>query len=134
MESGDTCRIGAVRAASVPDMPAETSFDIGIESGPGHTLVTVSGEVDVFTSPRLRQVLFDPVLCNQPRIVVDLHAVTFMDSTGVGTLVAARRWATSRDATVTLVCSAGPAMRLLDLVGLDKVFGIHETVEAALAP
>ncbi|MBZ5737571.1 STAS domain-containing protein [Nocardioides mangrovi] len=115
-------------------MAAETSFDIGIETGDGHTLVTVSGEVDVFTSPRLRQVLFDPVLCAQPRTVVDLHAVTFMDSTGVGTLVAARRWATSREQTIALVCSAGPALRLLGLVGLDKVFEVHETVEAAVAP
>jgi anti-sigma B factor antagonist len=115
-------------------MPAETSFDIGIESGPGHTLVTVTGEVDVFTSPRLRQVLFDPVLCSHPRTIVDLQGVTFMDSTGVGTLVAARRWATSRDATVALVCSSGPALRLLGLVGLDKVFEVHDSVEAALAP
>lgn len=109
------------------------SFDIGIESEPGHTLVTVTGELDVFTAPRLRQVLFDTALCSQPRIVVDLDGVSFMDSTGVGTLVAARRWVGSRDLELVLVCSAGPVMRLLEIVGLQKVFEIHETADAAIA-
>lgn len=110
---------------------AERPFEIGVRAGHGHTVVTVSGEVDVFTAPRLRQVLFDPVLCSQQRIVVDLDGVTFMDSTGIGTLVAARRWLASREAEIGLVCGPGPALRLLEMVSLDKVFDLHESVDAA---
>lgn len=113
--------------ATVDDIP----FEIGVETRGGHTVVKVAGEVDVFTAPQLRQVLFDPVLCSQPRIVVDLVEVEFMDSTGIGTLVAGRRWAASRDAELCLVCGEGPTLRLIELVNLDRVFDIHESVEAA---
>lgn len=111
---------------------AEVPFEIGVETRAGHTIVTVAGEVDVFTAPQLRQVLFDPVLCSQPRIVVDLVGVAFMDSTGIGTLVAARRWAVSRDAELSLVCGDGPTLRLIEMVSLDRVFELHPSVEAAL--
>jgi anti-sigma B factor antagonist len=105
-------------------------FEVGVEQHPGETVVAVSGELDVFSAPRLRQILFDPVLCARPTIVVDLTDVDFMDSTGIGTLVAARRWLTSRGATLTLVCPEGPVLRLLALVSLDKVFDVHATIEA----
>lgn len=111
--------------------PADVPFEIGVETRAGHTVVKVAGEVDVFTAPQLRQVLFDPVLCSQPRIVVDLVDVEFMDSTGIGTLVAGRRWAASRDAELCLVCGDGPTLRLIEMVSLDRVFDIHESVEAA---
>lgn len=122
-----------VTRVNTPSPPAgDGAFDIDVESSPGHTVVTVSGEIDVFTAPRLRQVLFDPVLCGRPRVVVDLDAVSFMDSTGVGTLVAARRWTLSRESALALVCGPGPVLRLLGLVGLDKVFEIHDSVDAAV--
>ncbi|MDF1604015.1 STAS domain-containing protein [Nocardioides sp. YIM 152315] len=109
----------------------EPPFEVGITHVPGHTVVEISGDLDVFTGARLRQVLFDPVLCSEPHVVVDLAGVTFIDSTGLGTLVAARRWLTSRDAGISLVCGQGPALRLLEMVCLDKVFEIHESVPAA---
>jgi anti-sigma B factor antagonist len=109
----------------------EPTFEIDIAHRSGHTVVEVSGELDVFSASRLRQALFDPVLCCEPHVVVDLDGVTFMDSTGIGTLVAARRWLTSRDSAISLVCTGGPALRLLEMVCLDKVFDIHDSVRAA---
>jgi len=106
---------------------------IEVRKDSGQTVVEVGGELDVFTSARLRTVLFDPVLCDGPRVVVDLTEVTFMDSTSIGVLVAARRWHVSRDAEIRLVCVPGPVLKVLGLVMLDKVFGIYETVEDATA-
>ena len=111
----------------------EPQFEVDIAHVPGHTVVEVSGDLDVFSAARLRQVLFDPLLCSEPHVVVDLDGLTFMDSTGIGTLVAARRWLTSRDATISLVRTPGPALRLLEMVCLDKVFDIHDSVAAATA-
>ena len=116
---------------SDPEAQEEPPFEIDVRTVPGHNVVTVRGEVDVFTAPRLRQVLFDPVLCSEPRVVIDLDEVTFMDSTGIGTLVAARRWATSRDSVIVLACGGGPALRLLELVSLDKVFELKPSVSEA---
>ncbi len=114
------------------DIADGSVFDVGITQVAGRTVVSVAGELDVFTSPQLRQVLFDPVLCGGSRIVIDLDDVTFMDSTGIGTLVAARRWLTSRDAEVSLVCAHGRrALDLIEMVRLDKVFDIHGSVDDA---
>ena len=119
--------------ATEPTTGNDAPFEVEVSTKPGHTVIVVRGEVDVFTSPRLRQVLFDPVLCSQPKVVVDLDEVTFMDSTGIGTLVAARRWAASRDSEIALVCTEGPALRLLEIVSLNRVFDVHESVDAATA-
>ena len=112
--------------------PAETTLEIDVRSIGGATVVRVAGELDVFTSARLRAVLFDPVLCGGPHVIVDLEGVTFMDSTSIGVLVGARRWIASRDGEVALVCALGPALRVLGLVGLDKVFAIYPSVAEAI--
>ena len=106
-------------------------MEIGVRKDHGRTIVAVAGELDVFTSARLRAVLFDPVLCAGPSVLVDLEDVTFIDSTSIGVLVAARRWLTSRSIEVGLVCE-GQVRRVLDVVGLDKVFTIHPSVEDAV--
>jgi anti-sigma B factor antagonist len=112
--------------------PEETMLEIDVRKDRGHTVVEVAGELDVFTSARLRTVLFDPVLCGGPRVVVDLTRVTFIDSTSIGVLVAARRWLSSRDAEVRLVSVDGPVLKVLGLVMLDKVFAIHPSVDDAV--
>ena len=111
----------------------ETMLQIDVRKERGHTVVEVGGELDVFTSARLRTVLFDPVLCAGPRVVIDLGRVTFIDSTSIGVLVAARRWHASRAAEVRLVCSEGPVLKVLGLVMLDRVFGIYDSVADATA-
>lgn len=111
----------------------ETMLEIDVRKERGHTVVVVAGELDVFTSARLRTVLFDPVLCDGPQVVVDLGAVTFIDSTSIGVLVAARRWLGSRDAEVRIVSAGGPVLKVLELVKLDKVFGIYPSVDEAIA-
>lgn len=111
----------------------EPMLEIHVRNEHGQTVVEVAGELDVFTSARLRAVLFEPALCGGPQVVVDLGKVTFMDSTSIGVLVAARRWLGSREAELTLVCTEGPVLKVLGLVGLDKVFRICPTVDEALA-
>lgn len=115
------------------DASEDTMLEIEVRNDRGQTVVEVAGELDVFTSARLRAVLFEPALCGGPHVVVDLARVTFMDSTSIGVLVAARRWLGSRDAELTMVCSEGPVLKVLGLVGLDKVFRICATVDEALA-
>jgi anti-sigma B factor antagonist len=124
-----------VSAPHVPtaDQGQPPDLVIDVATRDGCSVVTVSGELDVLTAPRLRQVLFDPVLCSRPHVVVDLRDVGFIDSTGIGTLVAARRWTSSRSTSLSLVCDPGPVLRVLDLVSLTRIFEVHDSVEAAVA-
>jgi anti-sigma B factor antagonist len=71
------------------DLPADLSVDVRLcEQG---VTVTVRGEVDVHTAPTLRARLHEVVSQREPRVVVHLDGVTFLDSTGLGVLVGAHK-------------------------------------------
>jgi anti-sigma B factor antagonist len=95
-------------------------------------VVGVSGEVDVYAAPELRERLTE-ILAGGRSVVVDLTEVGFLDSTGLGALVAARTSAAERGAELPLVCTHQRILKLFTITGLDGVFSIHETVDAALA-
>jgi anti-anti-sigma factor len=109
-----------------------TLLSIEVQASREATVLVVRGELDLMTGPRLRGILFDPTACPGPRIVVDLREVTFMDSSGLSTLIAARRWISRGAGELSLVCQPGPVMRVLDITGLLSVFTVHASVEAAL--
>ncbi|HYN95352.1 MAG TPA: STAS domain-containing protein [Pilimelia sp.] len=93
----------------------------------GITTVEMRGELDVGSVQALRAVLADVVTKHRPqRLDVDLKYVTFMDSVGVGALVAAHTVA--RDAgTVLAVTNPGPFVRrLLHTLGLCETFGVPD--------
>jgi anti-sigma B factor antagonist len=95
-------------------------------------VVGVSGEVDVYAAPALREGLTE-LLQDGRSVVVDLTEVGFLDSTGLGALVAARTAAAERGASLALVCTHQRILKLFTITGLDSVFSIHETVEDAVA-
>ena len=98
----------------------------------GAAVVSLSGDVDLQTSPSVRQKLLECLEKNR-RIVVDMSAVSYIDSSGVASLVEAFQVSRKKGAIFALCSVSGSAMRVLNLARLDKVFSIHPTVEAALA-
>ena len=104
--------------------PAPEDVFLEVVQHPDRTVVVVSGELDVRTAPELRRVLFDPDVALTSLVVVDLATVTFLDSVGIGALVAARRWLTSRGTGMVLVCGDTQPRRVLTMTGLHKVFDI----------
>lgn len=95
-------------------------------------VVGVSGEVDVYAAPELRERLTE-VIGGGSSVVVDLTDVGFLDSTGLGALVAARTAAAERGASLPLVCTHQRILKLFTITGLDGVFKIYDTVDAAVA-
>lgn len=96
------------------------------------SVVEVEGEVDMFTAPKLREALVQLVDGGSYRIVVDLEGVSFMDSTGLGTLVGGLKRVKEHEGSLALVCSSRPVMRVLTITGLNNVFPIHPTLDEAL--
>ncbi len=94
-------------------------------------VVAVSGEVDVYSAPALRDGLTE-LLESGSSVVVDLSDVDFLDSTGLGALVAARTAAAERGASLPLVCTHRRILKLFTITGLDSVFRIHANVADAL--
>ena len=94
-------------------------------------VVGVSGEVDVYAAPGLREGLGE-LLSTGQSVVVDLTGVGFLDSTGLGALVAARTTAAEHGARLPLVCTHQRILKLFTITGLDGVFSIHDSIDSAL--
>lgn len=96
-------------------------------------VVRVGGDLDIATVAQLRTQLLDLADERPPAVVVDLSEVTFLDSTGIGVLIGARR-RLLRLGSDLLLASPSPAADLtLRAVGLLRVLATYETAEAALA-
>lgn len=96
-------------------------------------VVTVSGEVDVYTAAQLRSALEDQIVAGQNALVVDLQDVGFIDSTGLGVLVGRLKTVKATGGRLSVVCSNERILRLFGITGLDQVLPIHDSVESAIA-
>ena len=99
----------------------------------GKTIVAVGGEIDVYTAPKLRDKISELVATGAYDIVVDMHEVEFLDSTGLGVLVGGLKKVRAHDGSLRLVCNQDRLLKIFRITGLAKVFAIHETADEALA-
>jgi anti-sigma B factor antagonist len=108
-------------------------MDLGLDVSHqgGWAVLSVAGEVDVATAPRLRERLVDLVTEGNTRIVVDLESVDFLDSTGLGVLVGALKRVRTHDGDLALVCTQPRILKVFEITGLTKVFSIHRSVAEA---
>ncbi|MEY9214507.1 anti-sigma B factor antagonist [Thermobifida halotolerans] len=105
---------------------------ISKQSRIGHTLVSICGELDLYTAPLLRSGLADAVV-PRTRTVVDMSGVEFCDSTGLSVLLSALKQARRNGGELELAALQSPVRRILQITGLDEVFTIHATVDAPAA-
>ncbi|MEU5882770.1 STAS domain-containing protein [Spirillospora sp. NPDC047279] len=99
----------------------------------GLTVVKISGEIDVFTSPRLREMLLDIIENGGLHLVVDLGDVTFLDSTGLGVLVGIFHRLRARDGSMTFMGVNDRVRRVFHVTQLTKIFVLHRTLDDAIA-
>jgi anti-sigma B factor antagonist len=97
----------------------------------GAVVVSFQGEVDLEHSPRARQVLLAS-LAGARAVLVDLSGVSYIDSSGVASLVEAFQAARKQNTRFALAEVNPAARRVLELARLDKVFTIHATVAEGL--
>jgi anti-sigma B factor antagonist len=99
----------------------------------GWTAVTVHGEIDVATSPTLRERLIGLVNDGSAQLVLDLEAVDFLDSTGLGTIVSVLKRARTHCGDLRLVCTEARIRRLFEITGLDKAVPLHASLDDAIS-
>ena len=94
--------------------------------------LSVAGEVDMATAPRLRDALVQ-LAAEHPAAtaVIDLDGVSFLDSLGLGVLVGGLLRMRTAGGDLALVCTSPPLLDLLALCRLDRVFEIHASVAEA---
>jgi len=101
-----------------------------VRSEQGAHIVALSGEVDLESSPMARTLLLE-VVEQASKIFVDLTSVTYMDSSGIASLVEAYQQAKKSQVEFVLVSASPAVLRVLHMARLDKVFTIHENMEHA---
>ena len=107
------------------------SLSIDISEGNGCVVLSIHGDVDIDTAPQLREQLLVVARQSPRRVIVDLEAVGFLDSSGIGLLVGAMERLRSAGSDLALVCTNRNIVRTLEMTGLANVFRIFESVEAA---
>lgn len=98
----------------------------------GVAVLSLRGEIDVYTAPRMRQAIVDLVDAGSRNIVIDMENVDFLDSTGLGVLVEGLKRVRTRGGSLSLVVTQDKIVKIFDITGLNKAFPIHGSLEEAL--
>lgn len=109
-------------------------MEISVASpGPGVAVVRPAGRLDMLAAAEVRQRLVETVQGGQSRLVVDLAAVSFIDSSGLGALIAGLKAARQAGGDLRLAQPNDQARLVLELTTLDRVLRPYGAVEEALA-
>ena len=97
----------------------------------GATVVIFRGEIDLESSPAARETLLK-CFGDTSNVIVDLSDVSYIDSSGVASLVEALQASKKNGSQFSLAAVSEPPRRVLELARLDKVFTLHDSVDAAI--
>jgi anti-sigma B factor antagonist len=95
-------------------------------------VLQVTGEVDVFTAPMLREQIRELAATGAVHLIADLGQVDFLDSTGLGVLVGGLRRLREADGSLALVINTPRILRLFQITGLSKALPAQRSVEDAI--
>lgn len=125
-------RLAPSGALSDPGSDEPEGLSVDVDSDDDVDVVTVAGELDLATGPHLREVLRGLLAMSRNQLVVDLDRVTFIDSTGLGVLIAVHRRVLAAAGSLALVCNSPRCMRLMEITGMTRVFTFHDTAKDAV--
>jgi|AP95_1055475.scaffolds.fasta_scaffold17905_3 anti-sigma B factor antagonist len=98
----------------------------------GFAVTAVTGDVDFNSSPELRTVLLELIEARRD-VLVDMSAVSYIDSSGVASLIEAYQTAKSLNTRFGLVAVGGTPLRVLQVARLEKIFPMYPTVADGVA-
>lgn len=98
---------------------------IEVTKAADETLIVVEGDIDLYSSPELRTAVLKEVPKAAAGVGVDLGGVTYMDSSGVATLVEGLRSAKEHGKRFSLVAPSTAVTKVLELARLDSVFELR---------
>jgi anti-sigma B factor antagonist len=105
-------------------------LNVSTSSRGDHAVVTATGELDLYTAPRLQTALAALLRGQERRVVVDLSGVEFCDSTGMNVLLTAMKRLKEQGGAFELAGPRPAVRRILQVTGLDSVFTIVDALPA----
>ena len=105
---------------------------VQVDDRDGWAVARASGDLDLTTAPRLRERVVQVITGGQPQVVLDLQAVDFVDSTGLGVLVGLLKRTRSQGGDLRLVSTRTGLRKILELTALERALPLAATVDEAL--
>jgi anti-sigma B factor antagonist len=102
------------------------NFRVSTDEADDGTVLRVVGEVDVYTSPALRDELYRLIDTGAPRVTLDLSGMEFIDSSGLGVFVGALKRVRERSSELELRGVQPSTRKVLEITGLVQVFTIAD--------
>jgi anti-sigma B factor antagonist len=96
-------------------------------------VLRMAGEMDVYTSPKLRQQVADLAENGTIHVIADLRGIDFLDSCGLGALVGSLKRLRVRQGSLMVVTSGGRILRLFQITGLTRAFALYRSVLDAIS-
>ena len=116
-----------------PPEAAVPSLHINAISAGDCAVLRLAGEMDVYTSPKLRKQVADLAENGTIHVIADLRGVDFLDSTGLGALVGSLKRLRLRQGSLMIVTSGGRILKLFKITGLTHAFALHSCVMDAIS-
>ena len=104
-------------------------MQISTTPGSDRYIITVSGEVDLATSPELDNAIIVAIESGTSSLAIDLTDVSFMDSSGLGVIVRGLKRCREADKDLDLVITNERVLKVFGITGLDQVIPIHDSIE-----
>jgi len=114
-------------------LPTQNDFNVEISGDDRATVLTVTGELDLATSPALEAQL-ERASSGPDLVILDLRGVSFMDSTGLSLLVKAQRRAQESQRQLAVVRGGAQVQRLLTLTGVGERLTLIDEPEQLANP
>jgi len=95
-------------------------------------VIELDGELDAYTCGQLRDAMTAVIQDDSPTVIITMLKVQYMDSSGLGTLVAGLKRASERDGRVAVVCTNPQIRKVFEITGLVRVFPLYDSVEEAV--
>lgn len=112
------------RVTGPPGSLPHVELKVTTRSQGDHTVVSVLGEIDLYTAPRLQSELMNALVASPARLIVDMSGVDFCDSTGINVLLAAHRHAREHGGELQLAGPGSATRKVLQVTGLESVFTV----------
>jgi len=98
----------------------------------GFIVVSISGEVDLNSSPQVRKVFDEFIDKKVTKIIIDFKKVSYIDSSGLATLIEMMQRMKKNQGTMSLINMSDKIRNLFEITKLDKLFKIYRTQDEAL--
>ena len=109
----------------------EVTVNLGVDVSErgGWTVVAPLGDIDMASVPALRQEIVRLVSDGHRRIALDLRAVDFVDSVGLGLVLGARKRLRANGGELEIAGVSDPVRAVFELVELDQIFDLHPSLD-----